>query len=542
MLKKGQILLGKIGGWIRYHKLPVVVSVIVIGAFLLIQGGDQTNWQQYQVIKTDVVDAVELTGTVSAVDRADLSWQASGRIIEINVNEGDVVARGDVLARIDSGNLSAERSRSTSALSQARAGVMQAQASVDQAQASLDRVIAENRGTDSNLGSVARNLNEVRDEQETLVANAKRALNNVSLQAHSIDSNQTVAEPIISGTYNSDEVGEYRLEFYRSSARTGYSVRFSGLENGVVSFSDVNLPVALGTRGLYISIPQIDSYSFNTFVVPIPNERSSSYQVALNNYRQAQATSDRLVQAAEAELNRLQALENSNGDMPTVSGSVEAQARATLNQARAAYQSAIAAVSAARAGVASIDAQLDSFVIRAPFSGTIARMNANLGETASPNQTAMTLVSAGDFEVELQVPEIDVARLMVDMPVSIVLDAYNDALTWQGVIKSIQNIETTVEGVPVYITTVTILDPDARIKIGMNARATIELDRTENVIAVPNSFINNEEGRQYVLIIDQSGNITERTITIGNKGSNSLVEIISGLNTQDTLVREELDG
>ena len=45
--------------------------------------------------------AVQYTGTIEAGEYADMSFEVAGRIVELPVNEGQVVTRGQLLARID---------------------------------------------------------------------------------------------------------------------------------------------------------------------------------------------------------------------------------------------------------------------------------------------------------------------------------------------------------------------------------------------------------------------------------------------------------
>jgi HlyD family secretion protein len=60
------------------------------------------------------------SGTVEATD-AQLGFQAPGRIAEIRVREGDEVAAGDVLARLDRDEMEARRAQAEAAVAAARA-------------------------------------------------------------------------------------------------------------------------------------------------------------------------------------------------------------------------------------------------------------------------------------------------------------------------------------------------------------------------------------------------------------------------------------
>ena len=404
--------------------------------------------------------------------------------------------------------------------------------------ANLSSVRAGNSGSLSTIESARSNLTEVTNEQNQLVKSAESALLSTDLQAYPNDASRNVAQPTVTGSYTSSQEGSYVLNFYRSGANSGYSARFTGLENGTVSFPDNGLPVRLGSRGLFVAVPEdTTGYSTTDFTISIPNTRSSSYQSLLSKLETAKSTRERLITSAQAELDRLLAQETGNNSATTAE---ERRALAGVDSARAGVAAANASLSQANAGVKIAQSQLEDKVLRSPFAGTIARSDLQVGESVTSNQVVATIVSEGDFEIELQVPEIDVARLEEGMTATITLDAYGAAKKWQGEIIAIESIETVVEGVPVYITTVKILDPTSEIKIGMNARASIELDRFENVIAVPQSYILEDDGRNYVLVRSESSNdVIEKTVELGLRGADSLVQIVSGLEVGEIIVREE---
>jgi len=70
-------------------------------------------------------------------DLIDISSRLAGRVRTINVREGDLVNRGDVLAVMDTIELEAQRMRSLAAVASAEAAVAVAQAGVSQAVAKL---------------------------------------------------------------------------------------------------------------------------------------------------------------------------------------------------------------------------------------------------------------------------------------------------------------------------------------------------------------------------------------------------------------------
>jgi HlyD family secretion protein len=88
--------------------LIVGALVIGIGAFLVFRGGDAPS------------ATIAASGTVEATE-ADLGFQLPGRIESINAREGDQVALGGTLARLEQSELTARRAAAVAQLASARA-------------------------------------------------------------------------------------------------------------------------------------------------------------------------------------------------------------------------------------------------------------------------------------------------------------------------------------------------------------------------------------------------------------------------------------
>jgi HlyD family secretion protein len=131
----------------RGKVLTGVAVVLVLGtaaAISIIQGrnGRGVPVRMEAVEERDLVATVTASGNVRARRAVDISADVMGRIIELNVEEGDDVEEGDVLLRIDPTQLEAAVSRAQAALSQARAQATQQRANRLQAYRENDRIAA----------------------------------------------------------------------------------------------------------------------------------------------------------------------------------------------------------------------------------------------------------------------------------------------------------------------------------------------------------------------------------------------------------------
>lgn len=466
-------------GWI------VGAIVVVIILLIAIKKPSEDANATALVERRDVVDSVVLSGRTQSGSAVDLGFADQGRVASVNVKEGQKVSQGQVLASLDTSDLSADLRDAQASLTIARAG----------------------------LSNNTTSLENVTREQGALVENAKRALYSDGLEAVPDSDSSSAVPPTITGTYTGNP-GEYILKFYSSGGLSGNSFQASGLESGGGSVV-YGTPVRLGTKGLYLRFPEGQTYGTSTWRIQIPNERSAQYSANYSAYQSALATRDRVIADAEGDL--------------SATG-----AEASIAQAK---------VQQAQARVDAIRSQISKRQIIAPFSGTVASVGIKPGQTTSSSLSTedapgITLISEQDYEVALKAPEIDVAKLSVGQKVNIVLDAYGNEVIFPGTIASINPAETIVDGVPVYETKVIFDQKDERIRSGMTATATIVAKRADQVIAIPATFVHTEKGETFANVLIDDDTTERRIVMTGLRGSDSYVEITGGL-TEGEKVRAD---
>ena len=97
------------------------------------------------VQEREVPETLELSGTVTPVRKAVLATRLSGRITWLQVEEGDAVHAGEVLARVDADDVQAQVHQAEAGTVAAAAGARQAEAAVDTAGAALAEAEAQVR-------------------------------------------------------------------------------------------------------------------------------------------------------------------------------------------------------------------------------------------------------------------------------------------------------------------------------------------------------------------------------------------------------------
>jgi HlyD family secretion protein len=93
-----------------------------------------TEVRMEQVSRRDLVSAVTASGKIEPQTSVDISADITGRIIEIAVEEGDVVRKGQFLLQIDPAQYQAAVSRAEGVVSSTQATLLQVRANRDQAE------------------------------------------------------------------------------------------------------------------------------------------------------------------------------------------------------------------------------------------------------------------------------------------------------------------------------------------------------------------------------------------------------------------------
>ena len=215
----------------------------------------------------------------------------------------------------------------------------------------------------------------------------------------------------------------------------------------------------------------------------------------------------------------------------------QADARVSAQQAR---------VDAAAAGQRVAEASLENTYIRAPFSGTVLRKEAEVGAPSVggglTRGAVVTMADLATLEVEVDVNEAYIARIQSDQRARITLDAYPDT-AFRGAVRQI--IPTADRQRATVQVKVSILDRDPRILTEMGAKVeflaaarpaqagvaqAVERPR----IIVPAEAVRSENGRDVVWIV-RDGRLQSRDVDAGPVSGN-FREIRSGLSGGEQLL------
>ncbi|MGE5803726.1 MAG: efflux RND transporter periplasmic adaptor subunit [Gemmatimonadota bacterium] len=224
-------------------------------------------------------------------------------------------------------------------------------------------------------------------------------------------------------------------------------------------------------------------------------------------------------------------------------------AESRVQQADARLNAQSARVDAAAAGLRVAQANLENTYIRAPFTGTVLRKEAEVGEVVAPSVgggltrgAVVTMADLATLEVEVDVNEAYIARISSSQQARITLDAYPDT-SFRGSVRQV--VPTADRQRATVQVKVSIVDRDPRILTEMGAKVEFleppRAARAESAgvvqrprIMVPAAAVRSEEGRSVVWII-RDGRLQRRDVDAGPVSGN-FREIRSGLSGGEQLL------
>jgi len=281
--------------------------------------------------------------------------------------------------------------------------------------------------------------------------------------------------------------------------------------------------------------------------------------------RQVAESEAQLVQAVASRDEDLRSLERQRAlakdGITTDQALTGAQAAAAVSTARVA--SAEAAIASARARAKVTEEAIENTNVRAPFDGVVIKKRAEVGETVSPFGVAgqaareggaiATIADLGELEVQTEVSENSVAKLVPDMPAEVKVQAYQDQV-YKGRLRQI--FPSADRAKAIVEVRVSILNPDQHVKPEMTASVTFQEKRANAIrsssdadqmsirsgsdanrppiVLVPKRAVAEQNGQSFVWVVTD-GSATRRPVTLGAERLDQ-IEVRSGVVPGEALI------
>lgn len=482
----------------RIFRLLLVIAVIAGVVFFASQAFEAQQQERLAQESAQILDettvqtgtlrvTVGATGTIIPARQVPLAFELPGVVQEILVAEGDSVAEGDVLARLDTAQL--------------QTAVENARVALDLQLVAYEALTAPPREVDIAVAEAA-------------VTAAQAAVYSAYATA---PSDEQVEIARLQGELARNQLWQTQLQRDLSGQPP------PGLDVSSLVPDDVDVPqdvidqINAALNGVF---PQQSGSSTN-FTGGL-NQAEYGVQIADANYAATQArgansasiaSANAALVAAQTQLDRLL-----NGASDTD------------------LQLAAIAVQQAELAVAQAEAALNRAVITAPFDGVVAQINLTVGEPPSNEKPAIILVDTSQYYVDLAIDETDVVDVEIGQHVELRLDALPDA-DISGEITRVALTPIVAGQLVTYPVRVTLNAEDEPIRIGMSATATIIVDEVPDTLILPNRFLRIDRATQqaYVTIERSAGIFEEIPVELGLRNETES-QIVAGVEAGQRVV------
>lgn len=532
-------ILSGMKSYIAAHKILSTAAILVIlgGGYWVYASLTGTTGETKYVIaaveKGTIMTTVSGSGQVSATNEVELSPKASGDLTYLNAIAGQKVKEGDLIAQIN--NREAQLAYENAVISYNKLVDPSGSLSLVQAQNSLSSAKESEAQAELNLSaSYGTAFNTV---ASTFIdfSSIIQGMNTTFYTQAGLLSDQN------SINYSST-VRSYRDDAGRSldQAKAKYDTNLAHYKETSLSSSSSTLEALVDeTYGTTQTLLEAVKNAKNA--VDLMQSRGEGP----SNLTTTQSSLNGWLSTLTSRLNSLLSAKNSIADnkqaIVTAERSIDERARSL---------SLIEAPDSLDVRTKQLDVEqkrttLANYSVRAPFSGTIAKVNVKKSDSVNSGTSIVTLIS--DQQVaDILLNEVDAAKVAVGQNVTLTFDAV-DGLTITGKVIEVDLVGTVSQGVVSYNVKIGFDTQDARVKSGMSVSATIVTQVKQDVLIVPASAVKSAGDISYVEMPDQSlavtnnqgvaltGTLKQQQVELGLSDDTN-VEVVSGLAEGDKVI------
>jgi HlyD family secretion protein len=584
--------------------LLLVAAAVAVGLYFFYFRDTSTTstraTEDIPVKRATINQTLIISGTDDAELNSNLIFQSSGKLARINVKVGDAVKQGQVLAELESDDLTngvrtAQASFATAQLKlqdlldgSTASDIAAADQAVAAAQATLtkaknDLEDATNPPSASDLAAAQQAVDAARAQLATAQSNRAKLTDTPSdADVAAAQAAVTAAQSTLTSAQNSASSAHNTVTAAAASLKAAESAycaadsspAFCTTPSTPISSADATLMNGAigGANGALASAVISSNATYQNAVnsaasadasVTSAQAGLSSAQQKLNDVQTGPSSQD--VAAADAAVTSAQAaLDAANAKIADLQNGPTDLQKSDLQAAVDSAESALAAAEAkrgdavtgptqnqiaqAKEAVTSAQLSVDAANIRlrnaqiiAPFDGVVGAVNAKIGEFVSQAATEapIVLLTPDRLVLQMDVGETDYANVKIGQAGGVIFDAIPGKI-YPFVISEIGLSPSVTQGITTYQVKASLIIPkDApRPAPGMNARGQIITDSKQNVLVVPPRAIH-RSGNNQVVDVRRNGAVQEEVITTG-VSDNDNVEVLSGLADGDVVVAPAL--
>jgi len=508
----------------------VVLAIAVIISLPRLLKSEKSEMQQAQAtvlkpvevtkaVRGEIRSELELSGTIQAESQISVFPKVAGRLVALNVDEGDSVKKGTSLAVVEHEELEL-------AVQQAEATLKAAETAYEQTKqlaevrinSQIAQAKAQFRAAEITLQQVVdlseiRTITQIEQAQavlESLVANLQKIKNG----ARDEDRRQA-------------EAGVSQADANLANARSNHERMVQLFQNGAISQQSVES----AKTQLDVAVAQQKIASEQLQLID-NGARTEDIQAMEAQVEQAEA-SLRLAQTQASTKTWEKDIELARSQVETArAGLISAEALKAAKSWEAEITSAKTARTQAQVALKLAQKRLNDATIRAPISGIISRRSLDLGGMALPAAPLFEIVNIDTVKATIEVIEVQLSQLTRNQQASIEIDGIDAEIS--GSVASISPTLTPTRRTA--IVEVAIDNPDGRLRPGMFAKVTIPIEvHTDAILISRASLIEDANAKTQNVFVIEDGVSQRRVVEIGLLRAGE-AEVLSGLTEGEATV------
>ncbi len=532
----------------RWALLSVAVVIIVIaGGAIYSQRGSSTT-TQYETVAANlgnISQSISISGTVEPVTDLELNFGSTGLVNTVNVQPGQSVKSGQVMATLDTTSLEAQVTQAQATLlsDQAKLGADQAGPTASAQQSSQAQVTSAQNA----LAAAKQSLSDTQASNQITLTQAQTS---VSQAQTALASDQTT---LLLAQQN---FAKYQLLVVPSTNATLVPV---SVQASASSYDSTTTQGLITTDQSYLPLDQNSLFEAQTASANCANNSacSSGWQAWINGDNTAISAANSAISQANKVISDLEAVQNAQNNVTAtqvkISQSLD-QAQQALTSATTALTNAQnaasvaaqpttsaqidadnAAIASAQASLANAQQALAEATIMAPVDGVVAQVNISAGKTTTTSTSTsgdIVLESPNSFEVSGQVSDTQISEVKLNQQALVTPAGQTTSLA--GKVNQITPMATVTQGVATFPVNVLITQQSPDLYAGASATVQIIVKQATNVLTVPTSSVHSAGSFSFVDVL-QSGKSVRKLVTLG-ASSGIYTEVTSGLQPGDEII------
>lgn len=467
----------------------VIIVLLIINMVRCSKKAAEAFFEEDVVTTRDIQNYHSFTGTVSAKDEQAVLPEMAAKVIEVKVEKGDQVKKGDVLAVLDSESIeqSIEDLEISMSLNAANNAL-----TIRDAKTNYDNYISNIEN--SNNSSLNGASQQVEAALESWVLAKKSYDNEVMLNS------KGYSQTLMSATSNIDSAYNNLL-----SAQASYDRTFSN------EFSDkYDREQATASR----------------------ENAEISYQMAVKSYEASKINEDITLtklydNLIQAQNNYYNAVENYNTTKVQVLQQIDTY-KSNVDKANLGADQTLNELKLAR-----LYADLDKCVIKATRDGVITSFDIKEGDFTTIGKAVATITDYEILEVDIKINEYDIRNVSEGSTVEVYVNALDK--TYEGEITYIDRNATVDNGVSYFKSEVNFV-AEEDVRCGMSVEVRNYTANEKDVLTVPSEAVKaKEDGTAYVMVKNPDGTQSEQVVETGISDG-AYIEIKSGLSEGQTII------